>query len=154
MRNGTKFGTHACSHSIVISHNGFKSNLMKYSYFYLEIHKPRRQLGGGGVKNWTKLPPWERGFQKSGKITDIVYGWSLTPLGFQFSPDTFLSCYPLSVQGELKYPKQRFLLYLSLSKVYWSILTIWLIWGTHGTSLTFWDFSQCCSNCFNLRMLL
>ena len=41
---------------------------------------------GGGVKNWSKLsadsikklPTWGRGCQKSGKIADVVYGWSLT----------------------------------------------------------------------------
>ena len=39
---------------------------------------------GGGVKNWSKLPMDSikktadrgRGFQKSGKIADVVYGWS------------------------------------------------------------------------------
>ena len=128
MRNGTKFGTHACSHSNVISHSGLKSNLMKHSYFYLgAVQKGRRQLGGRGVKNWTKLPTdstkkmliWDSGFQKFGKFADFTYGWLLTPLDFQFSQDTFLSCYPLSVQGELLNSIQNnTIFYLSSSKVY------------------------------------
>ena len=40
---------------------------------------------GEGVKIWSKLlmdstkklPTWGRGCQKSGKIADVVYGWSL-----------------------------------------------------------------------------
>ena len=40
---------------------------------------------GGGVKNWSKLPMDSikktadrgRGCQKSGKIADVIYGWSL-----------------------------------------------------------------------------
>ena len=49
------------------------------------IHKQHRQLGWEGVKNWSKLSTdstkncrhEEGGCQKSGKIADIVYGWSL-----------------------------------------------------------------------------
>ena len=47
------------------------------------VHKPRRQLGGEGVINWSKLTmnctkkllKWEWGFQKFGKIAYFVYGW-------------------------------------------------------------------------------
>ena len=49
------------------------------------VHKQRRKLGGRKGKNWSKLPTdstkklptWGRGCQKSGKIANVVYGWSL-----------------------------------------------------------------------------
>ena len=57
-----------------------------HRYLYGAVHKRRRQLGEG-VKNWSKLPTlgyvlrklptWRSGGQKSGKIADVVYGWSL-----------------------------------------------------------------------------
>ena len=53
------------------------------SLLYLEaIHKRRGQLRGGRGKNWSelptnstkKLPTWGRGYQKCGKIANVVYG--------------------------------------------------------------------------------
>ena len=48
------------------------------------VYRQCRQLGGGGVKNWSKLltdstkklPTRGRGVSKIRKIDDIVYGWS------------------------------------------------------------------------------
>ena len=59
--------------------------LLIYAKFHSKleaVHKRRRQLEG--VKNWSKLPMDSikktadrgRGCQKSGKIADVVYGWS------------------------------------------------------------------------------
>ena len=56
------------------------------------IHKRHRQLGGGRGQNWSKLttdstkklPTWGRGCQKSGKIANVVYGWSLNAYVYQF----------------------------------------------------------------------
>ena len=52
---------------------------------YGAVHKRRRQLGRGrgqklvklSADSIKKLSTWGRGRQKSGKIADVVYGWSL-----------------------------------------------------------------------------
>ena len=57
------------------------------------------------VKNWSKLvtdstkkmPTWGRGCQKSGKIADVVYGWSLS---IYLATLVFNSVYISTMNGE------------------------------------------------------
>ena len=73
--------------------------IVKYFFFSFHTKIPL----WGGVKNWSKLltdstkklPTWGNwGCQKSGTITDLIYGWSLIVMsltwhGFSFSSMSF-----------------------------------------------------------------